>query len=402
MTYHLSILKRETIKQIESFHEACSGCGLCTNFCAFHMHNDVQAKAHAETLLSAHRVLEDLNKSYDCSSCGYCQIKCPNGIDFKAIHARVKEDLYTNYNKLPNQSADKIVTFHQKTMFSKFFNHTTTGFKDEQQRKVFFPGCALIGYQPETVLATYEYLQNQDDNIGIMSFCCGKPTETIGKVQIFNDQFEIVRSQIETYDIKEIITACPNCHMTLKNHLTDVKITHISQAILRYGLPDNINRNAHYTHQKNITIHDPCPTRYEIEIHTAVRTLTASLGFSIRERTHSMEHTLCCGSGAMMRLLSPIAAEKYTSVFLDEFKDDEPIITYCQECLQTLNDNKKPAHHLLNLLFTPHYHLESKQKGVSFMKKWTNRYVYKNKVNSKFGASNHILLADKPLIPSDT
>ena len=87
----------------------------------------------------------------------------------------------------------------------------------------------------------------------------------------------------------------------------------------------------------------------------------------------------------MLRVVSPAAAEKYTKVFLSEFSADEPVITYCQECVQTLTNNQKYAHHLLNIVFSPDYSLETPPKDVSFLKKWANRYTYKNKIARKKG-----------------
>lgn len=372
-----SLLRQDTLDKIANFHAECIGCMLCTDFCSFHKQNQLNPKDHSKALLDKAPSQELMALSYDCSACGYCQTRCPKDIDYKGLHRSIKEDLYDHLHRLPNKKAEKNIDRHQKHVFHPFFNHTTTGFTDTKDRKVFFPGCSLISCHPETVLETYTYLQEQGDNIGIMSYCCGKPTETLGKNQAFQDKFDIIREQITSHNIQEIITACPNCHMTLKAYLPSVKIQHISQAILNYGLPERLTTSKQVKTLQQISLHDPCPTRYETDIHEAVRSLLGALGLKVRERSNERTQTPCCGSGSMLRQVSPKAAEAYTQVFLKEFETDEPIVSYCQDCVQVLNHHHRSAHHFLKMIFEPDYCLKTKEKEVQFLERWTNRYKHK-------------------------
>lgn len=374
------ILDEISFKKIEEFHENCIGCEKCSSYCSFNIYNNSNPKDHSGQLVQDHYQMDVLSTSYDCTSCGYCEIKCPKGINYKDIHNSIKENIFTKHKKLPNKTAEKIVDFHQNIAFHKFSNHSTTGFTSTQNRKVFFPGCALIANQPEIVLETFEYLQSQNDNIGIISYCCGKPTAFVGKRDDFVDKFSVVREQVIDYDIKEIITACPNCYMVLKKQLPDIKVSHISQSLLKYGLPKLNDFDS-----QQITIHDPCPTRFEMEIQTSVRLTLESLGFVIKESVHAMENTICCGSGGMLRVVSPKAAKKYTEVFLNEFSDNDSVVTYCQECTKTLISNDKNAHHFLNLIFSPNYSLEDQMKIFSSPQQWANRYKYKTNIVHKKG-----------------
>lgn len=376
-----SILKSETLKAIDCFEKKCTACNQCTSFCSFHMPVRISPKAFASQLRENPEDILSLIRSYDCSNCGYCQVNCPENIDFQALHEQIKIDL--GRHRLIDKSAKRVVDTHQKMVFHKLLNHATTGFTAPEKRKVFFPGCALIAFQPELALATFEYLEEQNDNIGLMSLCCGKPTKTIGDEDAFSNRFQQVTKEIQNQSIQEIITACPNCHQTLKEHLPHVEVTHISQSILKYGLLDS--GPLQDTGQQVVTVHDPCPLRQETEIHTSVRTLLEHMGYQVRQRRQSEEQTICCGSGGMIKVLSPKAAETYGNVMASVFQENEPIITYCQECVQTLSDKKLNAHHLLNLIFSEHHHSNDCQESVSFLKKWTNRIRYNMKIKLKKG-----------------
>lgn len=378
-------LIKDTLDTIELFHTKCTGCMLCTTYCSFHTNNNTNPKEHSKYILDNPCDKNVIKSSYDCNACGFCIVKCPENIDFRILHEKIKKNIYLNDHQLVSKSADRIVNFHQKNSFSRVFSHKTSGFTDQKNRKVFFPGCSLVSCSPKTVLNTYKYLQSKDDNIGIMSYCCGKPTEALGNEEGFERRFEIIKNEVRNSHITEIITACPNCHIVLKSKLPNTKVVHISQSILEYGFPSEMIDFYFKITKSRITIHDPCPIRDDNEIHGYIRKLAKLLGFKIEERDNSKENTLCCGAGGMIKLTSPVTAEKYSFIVLNEFMKNDIIITYCQECVETLATSSSYVFHLLDLIFNDYNSIKSKFININFFMKWANRYMHKIRINQKKG-----------------
>ncbi len=92
--------------------------------------------------------------------------------------------------------------------------------------------------------------------------CCGKPTETLGEEEKFNKLFSNVEKHIRDTGAVEVITACQNCYMIMKNYSKYIKVKSLWTVLEEIGLPENVVNKG--THSKvKFSIHDSCATRYE-------------------------------------------------------------------------------------------------------------------------------------------
>lgn len=330
--------------------DKCIECGICVRNC-------VMLKTYTQSPKALFNQPIDHEVAFSCQLCDHCLSVCPKDVDLKSAFFSIRKDAQ-------KQTTIKTtaVDFHQKNSFSKFFSS-----KAKLSKKVFFPGCSLSAHDPNMVLELYDYIR--DDNTSIWTSCCGNPTYTLGKQSQFDKQLKQLTSIFDNKQIDEIIVACQNCHKMFSDH-TDLKVTSVFEVLNELPLPKN-----QITIDKSLVLHDPCPTRKYDIIHESVRQLLEKLGISYNEYEFNRKKTQCCGSGAMVGVTNKvIALEQAKTRALQT--EDQAIITYCQECVETLGEEKETLH-LLDLMFGS----DNKNKNSSTIKKWSNRRLIKIKID---------------------
>lgn len=310
---------------------------------------------------------------YSCMLCGYCTKVCPKEVDLKNLFLELRRDVVNHGDgKLPKKLNIGGVEFHQKLSFSNLF---TSDIQNLQSDTIFFPGCGLISYSPKIVENAYDYLRSKIEGIGMYTKCCGKPTAFMGKDNKFKEYYSILEKEFKDRNINKIITGCQNCFMTIKNNSKDIEIISLWEILANFGIPEEKKDMGKNTPSK-FTIHDPCPTRNEDVIHSSVRKIINELGFSVDEMSFNRGKTLCCGSGGMVSITQPHIAKAHTIRRAQEAKT-EYIITYCQECVESMRKSGKSSYHILDLLFNKEFE-DIEQINQGLMTKWFNRYKGKS------------------------
>ncbi len=314
--------------------------------------------------------------AYACANCGLCAHSCPRDIDFGAIFTASKKS-YAEDKKVLKKYGYGGVIFHQKSSFSKLFSTTKKFTTGEYTHTAFMPGCALSSYSPSLVHTVFSYLQSKCSGMGIIQQCCGTPTRMMGDMA----QFQMYHSQLERdlayMGATTVVTACENCFMSLKTYSPHIKIISLYSLLAQIGLPEEAKER--HIHSPKMALHDPCPTRYEKEIHEGVRTLLAQIGLPYQEFKQNREQTLCCGSGGMLELTHAALAKEQMRTRAKQ-TECESIVSYCQSCAESMSRGGKNGVHLLDLIFNPHFLM--KQEEQSVLKKWYNRFSSRQKISA--------------------
>ncbi|MGL5693292.1 MAG: heterodisulfide reductase-related iron-sulfur binding cluster, partial [Peptostreptococcaceae bacterium] len=126
---------------------------------------------------------------------------------------------------------------------------------------------------------------------------------------------------------------------------------------------------------KEFSLHDPCPMRYEKEIHNDVRSILNELGIKVVEFDQNRENSECCGSGAMVRVTNLDVSMKQTNKRADQSKTDT-IISYCESCCESMLSAGKKSLHILDFIFNEDVISKNKftQDSTSVIHKWKMRY----------------------------
>lgn len=361
----------KTMKLIIKEEEKCTGCKQCMKGCPM---LDKFCDSPKE-LLGQLKSTEEFKHSlpYSCMLCGYCSKVCPTSVDLKSLFLELRRDTVgINNGKLPGELNTKGVDLHQKLSFSNLF---TSDIQNLQSDTIFFPGCGLLAYSPKIVEKTYNHLRGKVEGIGIYTKCCGKPTNYLGKEEKFKEYYSILEKEFKEKGIKKVITGCQNCFITIGNKSKDIEVVSLWEVLSKVGIPED-KKDMCIGTDKEFTIHDPCPTRNEGEIHNSIRRIVDDLGLNVEEMEFKKGRTLCCGAGGMVPITQGQIAKDHTMRRAQEAKT-EYIITYCQECVESMRKGGKSSYHILDLLFNEELE-DMEQINQNLMNKWINRYKGKN------------------------
>lgn len=369
-------ISEDTLEKIKRENEKCIGCNIC-------MSGSPMLNDYCDSPLD---LLGDMIDSgevdseipYSCALCGYCNKVCTEDVDLMGVFAKLREDIVNNTDgRLPKELGYNSVKFHQKNSFSTRFS-TDILHKADQSSTVFFPGCSLVAYSPETVQKTYEYLRLYMNGLGIYLSCCGKPTNCMGFKDDFKNYYKSLEVEFKKKNIKRVITACPNCFVTIRDNSPQIEVISLWEILRDIGIPEELKGIGNDL-EMSLTVHDPCPTRLEVETHRAIRGILEELGIVVNEMKYNRENTLCCGSGGMTHLTNTALSEAQMDRRASESEDDH-IITYCEECVESMKRGGKSGIHILDLLFNGDIYDVLNQKDNTLLKKWLNRYRAKTRI----------------------
>ena len=370
--------KDEIIKQVENEAVKCNGCRKCLHNCPMLEEFCRSPKELLEGILESREIEETI--PFSCALCGYCTAVCPTRVDLNSLFYEMRKDIHSTNKGFPNAVKHKPVKQHQKASFSKALSTGVEGLdKSGPVKRVFFPGCSLTASRPDLVIKAYEYLIDRLPGTGIMINCCGRPTEAMGDMDSFNDYYSRVQQSFDNEEVQEVVVACLNCFKTLSKNSPNLKVVTLWQLIPRLGIPED--KLGLWEDNKNtFSIHDPCPTREDSDIHSSIREITMALKLRIVEMKYSREQTLCCGSGGMLGVTNRGLALGQMKKRAQQATGDY-ILTYCQECVDSMRLGGKRSLHILDLLFSDSLNTEeSKQKSLNTIRKWSNRYLIKGRV----------------------
>lgn len=342
-----SNVSKEKADQIVS---ACIECNICRKNC-------VMLQTYSETPKKLFMGQVELDAAYGCHLCDYCESVCPKSINLKEAFLSLRQDAQNNKQRVNTLPVD----FHQHLSFSKVMTKKSPG------KRVFFPGCALSAYDPSLVQRIYDDLN--DGNLALWHDCCGNPTHTLGKISRFNNQIERLKSDFDKAAVTEVIVACQNCYMTFSKHL-DIKVTSLYELI----------QTKKHLDLNEVALHDPCPTRYQPHIHEAARQLLDNLGVDYVEFDLNRENTLCCGSGAMVSVTNSKLASLQKTRRANQ-TDKAMIVSYCQECVESMRLGGKQAIHLLDLVYKEAHEWVFDDNQSSLVK-WLNRVNLNNSIKN--------------------
>jgi Fe-S oxidoreductase len=116
--------------------------------------------------------------------------------------------------------------------------------------------------------------------------------------------------------------------------------------------------------QTIVTIHDPCPARFDDVQQQAVR----NAGYTIEELPEHGRTTRCCGQGGMVEGCIP-GTVRHESLLIAAEAAGRKVVTSCGACCDTLSV-ATPTAHVADLLTGG---IDYLAKPVSSAKRWMNR-----------------------------
>jgi len=191
-------------------------------------------------------------------------------------------------------------------------------------KRIFVPGCALLLYKPELARRLHSILNDNLEEMMLLDLCCrNQPTFTPGV---------------------EVINICPGCDKRYRENYQDtttISLWEILATTEFFSFPDYNGRE--------MTIIDACPTRNEIRVHNAIRTLLKKMNITLIEPAKTGVHGTCCGDSFYGLIPSDMVQFQMKKKASDMPLED--IVVYCVSCSKSMFIGGKKPHYMIDLLF---------------------------------------------------
>jgi uncharacterized membrane protein YdjX (TVP38/TMEM64 family)/Fe-S oxidoreductase len=359
------------MNSLETVKEKCIECPLCQRECRFLMTYGTP-KSIAEGFDPQEKKSQAL--PFECSLCGLCRAVCPVDLSPDRMFLEMRRMVvHSGVGEFPDYGP--LLNYEKRGTSTRYTYYGLPRACDT----VFFPGCALPGSRPDKVLKVYEWVREKIPNLGMVLDCCTKPSHDLGREDFFEALFGEMRGYLIDQGIKTVLTACPNCHKVFQEYGNPLKVKMI------YGILAEMNWPKGKDGLGLVTVHDPCVTRFEESVQTAVRNLIRYQGVAIEEMKHQGRMTLCCGEGGAVGFINPELAGTWVTERSSEAQGKR-MLTYCAGCVQTLN-KQTPTSHVLDMIVDPERTLSGKIRGAKAPLTYWNRLRLKKALQKTIPAA---------------
>jgi Fe-S oxidoreductase len=221
---------------------------------------------------------------------------------------------------------------------------------------VFFPGCALLGYDSALLQRLMALLRREEPGLALAAGCCGQPTRFLEPARLAGRAGKL-RGLLVQNNVMRIYTACPNCAREL-TALDCARVIPVWETLDRVATPEDFANQE----KRAFALHDPCPVRQDRAQQDAVRALLQKANVAGVEFPRNRENTACCGNLAMLRATDPPKSAAMRAGRLGEIPPDLPVTSYCAGCVDAFRGEGRDSSHVVELLF-----------GGSKSRGWANR-----------------------------
>jgi len=331
----------------------CTSCGECVRPCAF-----LQQQGTPAVIAKHGTTPKNLLASYGCSLCGLCDSVCTEGL--------APSELFRAMRQTAGSQG-----FIDLKLYAPWLSYERLGGSALFRREllpdgcttVFFPGCALPGTRPDLVIDLLQRLRAIEPITGLVLDCCGKISHDLGLTERFTALFEKLAARLRDRGITRILTACPGCSKVLRNYGYGLEVVSAYEL-----LAADLQSQPATTDNPVVTIHDPCPARFDQQQQLAVRRIVESCGYRVEELPSSGRQTRCCGQGGMVEGCLPGTVSHEAGIIAAE-AGGRLVISSCAACVETISTSTT-ALHVAELLQPPS---EPARAPVSSTRRWLNR-----------------------------
>jgi Fe-S oxidoreductase len=338
---------------MNDFANLCPSCGACESVCPFLMEYG-----------TPNRILEEHPEaSFFCTACGRCDLVCPRGFSpstafFDAKQRMVRLDEIPAPVRKTLAGARRFARAGHGLLFAHYQSADT----------VFWPGCGLAANRPGLVRRIQNILNSRlHKRVGLALDCCFEPVYGLGDKETAYSALHGIDNRLHDHGVRQVITACPNCHKLLSENLDEIQVFFILEVLP----PDVFEKQQ----MESVYLHHPCPSSRWQTIRNRATEVVKSLDTNVRSNTipdplgaeESMAY--CCGDGGGLSASDPSLANR----FLEQITGaaaGRRIVTYCTGCQNRFLKQGVKALHLLECLSQ----VKPRRAIPSPFTQWVNRF----------------------------
>lgn len=351
---------------------ACSHCGKCVQRCeildgpqinighvaeAYKRIMTLPPEQQNDAVLALVNAQPDLyNTLRTCCFCGHCTAACHAHIPSAHI-MRAWRELFSRAGLMPEQDSKLVMVDNEWHIFSAYRAIYGIAYPDvitlQQAAELgpgaadtlFFPGCSLVSYAPEVIVATGKWLSEAGITWALSAECCGSPLMSAGLFDRADALRKTLMQQIQQAGITRILTVCPGCSEELAASLPEgVQVVPLPELLLQVSqerLAKGEQTGFHPLTLSSVTVFDSCHDREDQRNATALRALfdLCLPSIDVVEMLHSGKDALCCGAGGAVSSYDGALSDKRVWRVIDEAKDTkaEAVVTMCPTCSYTMS-----------------------------------------------------------------
>jgi Fe-S oxidoreductase len=303
---------------------------------------------------------------WDCTTCKTCTIRCPRGLKPMDLVIGMRGTLVEE-GHIPKTIIEAMESVYKhRNPWGKQKNKRTEWIKGlpedlkvkdfsqgDRAEFLYFVGCtASSDPRIQEIAKSFVFgLRQAGVDFGILGNeeqCCGNEIRRMGESGLFEELVEGNMKQFETYQIENIVTACPHGFNALKNEYPQGKfeVLHTTQLLAKRLEEGKLPLTKEI--KKVVTYHDPCFLGKQNNVFDEPRMLLNAIpGLTFKELDRSRERSLCCegGGGRMWVESSSEAGQRLAEVRVQDAVElgAEIITTACPFCVLTLEDAAKTS-----------------------------------------------------------
>lgn len=248
------------------------------------------------------------------------------GIDGRAIILAMRQEKVKKAGKLPDKDYDMMLLEKNNYPFRNYrhLKKRTPALEREEaaekKKSVFFPGCNLPSFYPETTKTLIRLFAEQE--IGVVFDCCGKPIAELGLKEREETIAEAIENKLKAYGVTELIAACPNCCSHLKASFREIAVVGVYEKLAELGIGRRL--------REDISVFLPCPDRERKELLKQIECF-------VDGELNIITEAACCGLGGCAAAKEPeLSRDMARGVSRAGY---EKIYTYCASCAGNLTRN---------------------------------------------------------------
>jgi Fe-S oxidoreductase/nitrate reductase gamma subunit len=295
---------------------------------------------------------------WQCTTCAACMEACPVFIEQMPKIVDMRRFLVMEEADFPDSMQEAIMSLERRGHpfsgtqatrldWAEGLNIKQVG--DARDAEVLlWVGCggALVERNQRVTRATAQLLEEAGVNFAIMGReekCSGDPARRIGNEFLFETLAKENVSNLNRYEVRKVITACPHCFNTFKNEYPQYggrfEVYHHSEYLARLVAEGRLKPIA--DSDKKITFHDPCYLGRQNGIYDAPRELVQiSSRASALEMERSRNKSFCCGGGGGLSFVDEPAGQRVNQERAQEAIDTgaDILAVGCPFCMTMMED----------------------------------------------------------------
>jgi len=295
-----------------------------------------------------------------CTSCAACVEICPVGVEPMYDILNIRRDRVLMEAKFPGQLQNAFNGMERNGNPWNMNKDRMEWAKEEPGLDVktveekpefdilFWVGCAgAFDQRGQKIAQSFAKILNTADInfavLGSKENCTGDSARRIGNEYLFAMMAESNVENLNSANVKKIVTTCPHCLHTLKNEYPqfggNYEVIHYTQLIDEMLSTGKLKINS--DQEENITFHDPCYLGRHNNVFDEPRRGMKKAGIKVSEMDRIRNRSFCCGAGGGNMWKEE--EEGQEAVRRERFREAEKtnaekLCTACPFCMTMLRD----------------------------------------------------------------